>query len=247
MDRINYLLIFLVFACQIENKTENDKVDSYDQSNETEPKRITKKIPSLHGTWFTNGNEGIVPSWIEFDSSDFSYYSWLDDEIIAGEPSGTYKIVEGRIIELDSKEFNYVERHTIDSITSNYMKISSTGVNAGPLEYQRKEYKPKINYSNFLHIYINYALDRTVEYWEFKYGENSLKAKKCTFIEGNTDCHDDIEIELLKTSTDNYVFAPIDFKGDTIPTWTFRGDSLIVYNFDNYLNSWYQMSYFREE
>ncbi|MEQ6166695.1 hypothetical protein AAOE16_05825 [Ekhidna sp. MALMAid0563] len=108
--------------------------------------------------------------------------------------------------------------------------------------------KPAVSYSNFLHHYILTAQDNTRGIYKIKFGDSSLVAERCTFIEGNYDCNEEVALELISTNDSISVFSLANIEGDTIPTWTFSnsGKKLTVFEYDEYLDAWYSMKYLAE-
>lgn len=147
-----FLVILLLFSCgtptQKEEATEQLEEES-EQAKETETPELSDLIA---GQWKTIGNEGVVPNWLEFDSSTMKFYSWLDEESRPSNSSGSYSIVKDTLLSLFYSEYNEIETFGFDSISKNYLDIWSTGVSAGNLIYERTSYEYPQQKVIFFHL-----------------------------------------------------------------------------------------------
>lgn len=97
----------------------------------------------LKGQWKTEGNEGIVSKWLEFDSLKNDFYAWSDEEKRPSSISGNFKVIGDSIIEFSYTEYPETQQYAIKSIKDDKLEIISVGVSAGNLVYKKTIYIPK--------------------------------------------------------------------------------------------------------
>ncbi|MEM9832908.1 MAG: hypothetical protein AAF944_19910 [Bacteroidota bacterium] len=106
--------------------------------------QLSKSLPVheiLHGQWFSEGNEGVVPHWTEFDSFKSTYTMWLVDEEKPEDSNYTYKLISNDLLEISDISYRDIRQFAFDSINWNYIDLAPLGPSAGKLIYQRKKYK----------------------------------------------------------------------------------------------------------
>jgi len=135
-------LLLLNSACS-NSEEDNKQVESTPLKPVEEVAKHLPVIEILNGQWKTKGNEGVVPKWLEFNSSENSYYSWLDEEKRPTEIDGSFKIIGDSIIELLHAEYKELHQFRINSINKDVLDIVSMGVSAGNLVYKKTEYVEK--------------------------------------------------------------------------------------------------------
>lgn len=240
--------VLILIGCDLSERNSNEvktlprNIDSVLLIDDIAKQRVDpNKV--LHGFWYTDGNEGTVPNWIEFDSTSSEYYTWRAEDVWGDQLSGSYKVLNNSDLELFNEEYNDIRRYAFDSISSNYFDLSPYGPSAGNSVYVKIRYEPVLDFSKFRKIYTQIALDKTGATYSFKTNTNSLTATNCIYIEGTSDCDKVVEIEFLSLLDGNMVFKRANSKGDTIPTWTFMEDRISVLDYDKYLDAWYTTEY----
>lgn len=123
MKRIYFLLLLVFIGCSSNEEKNNTK---FDPKNEL----------MLNGTWFSKGNASLEPHFLLLDSISDSYYRWLEKEEKPDMATGTFEL-DSQILELRHSEYMDVQNYKIDTLTSDYMRLSPLGPSAGDLVYQR--------------------------------------------------------------------------------------------------------------
>ena len=128
------IIALILFSCQTSNEQANSGGELTQETANTETKTSEKKDSSkasspepsfkpeqLSGEWFSEGNEGVVDHWLEFDNASKNFYSWLDDELLKSIPAGTFEL-ENEILTLNHIEFNEAEKYfeEAESINQNF-------------------------------------------------------------------------------------------------------------------------------
>tara|TARA_B100001250_G_C19591128_1_gene696366 strand:- start:342 stop:761 length:420 start_codon:yes stop_codon:yes gene_type:complete len=133
-----YFVIFItVIACDSSSKEKsNSEVPLEGKEESTE---VLKLVDILDGKWKSEGNDGTVSNFLEFESSSKEFYAWVADESKPATVSGSYEIIGDTLLQLTYPEFNYQEHFAFDSIAENYMDMFSLGVSAGNLIYEKQD------------------------------------------------------------------------------------------------------------
>lgn len=187
-------LILLFFSCN-NSKEGNQKIENKD---------VAIKAPNLNkiviGQWKTEGNEGVVPKWIEFDSLNNEFYSWVEDEVKPSNFSGSFKIIGDTVIQFIYAEFNEKQQYKINSINKDKLDIISLGISTGSIVYNKTVYVEKeiqkvendtlpvvgilksVQESDFwgrVYLYVDINGDsKSFEYYDFDMGAKFNEARK---------------------------------------------------------------------
>ena len=148
---MTYRLIFILLVigcCACNSNTQHDDQDNDSLPNSTaslehEEKKHADPMEKIYGSWKTEGNQGVVPSWLVFDAASQEYYQFTDEEGIPESANGAFLMPSDSVIELTDFESNRPERLLIDSVSENYLKLIPLGPSAGDLVYKRTNYNKK--------------------------------------------------------------------------------------------------------
>ncbi len=154
----------------------------------------------LHGQWKTEGNEGVISSWLEFDSTNMEFYKWLTDEEKPSVSSGNYEVKSDSILELSYSAYNERQQFVLDSFSQNYIDLYSLGISAGNLIYNRTTYiqadSPK-NYVDTISITGTLIAINESDFWGRIYLTIDIEGEKQTYDYYNFDFPDLEPIEKL--------------------------------------------------
>lgn len=156
------LILIILFSCT--KRSESNSEQLKESANEIERETDNEIDFNLHlqGIWFTEGNEGVVPNWIEFDTVNMSYSNWNDGELKSNSLNGEFVIINDSILEVRFAEYNDFQRYAFDSLSTYYIVLFPLGPNAGNLTFTRKKYEdPKIPTFETLELstYINDTIE----------------------------------------------------------------------------------------
>lgn len=137
-------LLFLVIIIQSCGQIgDNELIEENKSSIQKDSVILEKQIDytDLHnvltGQWRTEGNDGVVPNIIEFDSSHMKFKFWLTEDQRPTNSSGLFKIVSDSLLHMEYLDYIGTVDYSFDSISQNYIEITSLGINAGNLIYRR--------------------------------------------------------------------------------------------------------------
>ncbi|MEO1255112.1 MAG: hypothetical protein AAFY41_09535, partial [Bacteroidota bacterium] len=218
------LIISLVlFSCQSSNEQANSEGELTQETSDTEinnseerdSPRTSSSEPSfkpdqLSGQWFSNGNEGVVDHWLEFDNTSKNFYSWLDDELLKSIPAGTFEL-ENETLTLNHIEFNEAEKYRINSLTGDQLNLTPMGISAGDLVYSKRTYEPKFNYNilnrEYYQISDTFNIYQFLKYpsFKFKFKDDKLTSWECDPNQRLEDCIER-ELRFLKTGLPDAIF-----------------------------------------
>ncbi|MFT6246476.1 MAG: hypothetical protein ACI93L_003427 [Cyclobacteriaceae bacterium] len=197
MKKIAPLILIIMFSCN--KPTESNSEQAKETLNEIESGTNDEIDFNFHlqGIWYTEGNEGVVPNWIEFDTVHMSYSNWNNDELKSNSLDGEFLIINNSILEVRFTEYNDIQRYYFDSLTTYFMVLSPLGPNAGDLTFIRKKYEnPKIptyealelsiEISDTIKLQSNSLIFRETDSTSFKpyYDDQSVRSE-LTSTEGN--------------------------------------------------------------
>ncbi len=134
---IYFVILITVIACDSPPK-ENSKSEVPLEVKDESINEISL-VGILDGKWKSEGNDGTVSNFLEFESSSKEFYAWVADESKPETVSGSYEIIGDTLLQLTYPDFNYQEHFAFDSIAENYLDMFSLGVSAGNLIYQKQE------------------------------------------------------------------------------------------------------------
>lgn len=234
------LIISLVlFSCQSSNERANNEGELAETTANKEGNNSKKndssqannsessfKSDQLSGQWFSDGNEGVVDHWLEFDNASMNFFSWLDDDLMKSIPAGSFEL-ENKTLTLNHSEFEDVEKYRINSLTDNQLSLTPLGISAGNLIYSKQTYKPKFDYNIFNKDYyqVSDSLNTYQFYknpsFKFKFKDDKIIAWECDKNQLLEDCIER-ELRFLKMVSGNPVFTSDEMR------LSFSSDSLYV-------------------
>lgn len=196
------ILIIVIVSCSPKKKESLEQeftelasnTESTQQMLPSEPNKLYSRV---FGQWYTEGNEGVVPHWFEFESKGSNFYSWIDKEEERSElPTGTYEIVSDSILQLHYNEYGQVEKHYLNFYEEDKIVLTPFGPSAGELEFTMKSYKspPKkwmipeeltINKIEGVK-WLNSNFDGCTRYYIFKEQNNYFEHFNCSMDELDT-------------------------------------------------------------
>lgn len=133
-----FLLGLTFFSCEDNSKNTKD-----DQPEENQI-QLVLDVNLFSGVWKTEGNEGLVAYWLDFNPETNQFFKWSDDESKPEKASGTFKIMEDSTLELFYTEYKELQQFKINTINENSFDILSLGVSAGNLIFNKTAYTPPV-------------------------------------------------------------------------------------------------------
>ena len=115
---------------------ESKAVEEAEEAVTTDSINIGLNI-DLTGQWKTAGHESIVPNWLEFDPANDEFYGWHVSESRPATSTGKYQVNSDSLLVFSYAEYSSKVYYSIDSVTENYLEITSIDVNHGKLIYEK--------------------------------------------------------------------------------------------------------------
>lgn len=146
MRCITILLTVILYACGPSNNNVHEErpIEPIAQGPTNPNGEFSKSInydSLLNGLWYSEGNPGVVPHWLEFNSKNQTHLRWLADEAKPHDPAGLYKIIQGDILQVYNEQHNDVQQFSIDSLSATHLSLVPLGPSAGNLIYRRTPHR----------------------------------------------------------------------------------------------------------
>ena len=130
---LTVIILLLMSACS----------DSKEKSRNEEGNKpaVLSLSKVIEGQWRTEGSEGNVPHWREFDPSNNTFRSWSHKGPKLSKPDGFYEVIGDTVLQLTYEEEEVTVKYGLDSLSENFLEMWYYGVSASNLVYNRATYE----------------------------------------------------------------------------------------------------------